>query len=148
MDSSGDSLFASVCLARQWIHVLHQYLALDEFRTISTSTWTHRGLFLCSHAEWRRCSVDASTEFVLRCSHLDSGQYFYVDSWLTGGLMVMGIFLLFFCSIFGLLFGVEPPCQCTCTGPCIIDSRDCGLHRRSLWTYTSHIKARVSRAVA
>ena len=29
------------CLARQWIRVLHQYLAFDEFRTFSTSKWTH-----------------------------------------------------------------------------------------------------------
>ena len=34
-----------------------------------------------------------------------------------------------FAAFFGLFFGVEPPGQCTGTGPCIISSRDCGLHR-------------------
>ena len=33
-DFLGYFSFTSICLARQWIDVLYQYLALDEFRTI------------------------------------------------------------------------------------------------------------------
>ena len=95
--------------------------------------------FLCSYAESRRCSADASPEFVLRCSHLESGHHFYVDSWLTGGLMVDGHFCCIFVASFGLLFGVEPPGQCTGTGPCIISLSD--LHRRGAFV-AIHIPSR------
>ena len=42
LDFSGHArFFGGQCLARQWIHVLHQYLALlDEFCTCSTVKWT------------------------------------------------------------------------------------------------------------
>ena len=43
------------CLARRWIHVLRQYLALDELRIFSALPWTR--ILKCLvfvHAEWRR----------------------------------------------------------------------------------------------
>ena len=68
LDSSGGAVILSVqCLARQWIHVLHQCLVLDEFHIFSTLPSTRillRGLR--SHAEWR--SVLSRCFSLLCCS--------------------------------------------------------------------------------
>ena len=45
--------------------------------------------------------------------------YSYVDSWLTGGLTVMGIFVVF-AAFSGSSSELSPPGHCTGTGPCII----------------------------
>ena len=81
-----------------WVLLL-EYRELDfSGDAVGRNAWLDRGdrllaeysteFFVFSNTEERRCSVDASSEFLFRCSHLESGHYFYVDSWLTGGLTV------------------------------------------------------------
>ena len=68
-------LFVRNAWNRQWIHALHQYLALlDEFCTFSTVEWTR--ILRCSVSVLTQngegCSADASAFSPgMRCSHLE-----------------------------------------------------------------------------
>ena len=110
LDSSGDDFVRGACLVRQWIRGLRQYLALDEFDTISTFTWTRileRSFFI--RFEWRivlsRCFSSLSLGALLALGTLET--LFMASSW----LICVGV-------------GVK----CTGTGPCIISLSD--FHRR------------------
>ena len=72
LDSSGDSaLTRGQCVARQWIHVLHQCLVLDELRTFSTSKWTR--ILRCLSV----LSQCFSFQSWSRCAHLEFWNYLY-----------------------------------------------------------------------
>ena len=69
------------------------------------------------------CSADASVYGLFGAAHTwKSGHYFYDHPWLTVGVTILGT-VAEFLHIFGLLFGVEHPGQCTGTGPCKIKSQ-------------------------
>ena len=74
LDSSGHDFVRRACFVRQWIRGLRQCLALDEFHTFFTFTWTrilkYFFSFLTQNGEL--CSADASARSPLvRCSHLE-----------------------------------------------------------------------------
>ena len=128
-----DSLGA--CLARHWIHVLHQYLALlDEVCTLSTVKWTRilRVFSLRSHAEWRsvlsRCF---SSQSWYASSHLENLEITSTRfTWLRR-VTIESIFRSFLAVFSGLPpLGVESQVVMP-------------IHLDRLWPYASCLRARV-----
>ena len=91
----------------------------DEFHTFSMLRRTRILQYL---------SPFSRRKFTVFFTLWKSGHHFNDDPWLTVGVTILGIFAAFLQHLFGLFFGIEPPGQCTGTGPCIICLSD--FHRR------------------